>query len=73
MTEKSDYYSYSTYEETINYLKAKLPPQFQNIQIGIVCGSGLGGLENTLIGDKVEFLYKVTYFIMKHIHLTQFE
>jgi purine-nucleoside phosphorylase len=37
-----------TYNETLAYIKSKLGPDFSSPQIGIVCGSGLGGLASCL-------------------------
>ena len=55
----SDYTHISTYHETTNYLKQKLPTHLKEIKYGIVCGSGLGGLVNCFDQDTVEFEYKV--------------
>jgi hypothetical protein len=52
------YYQLETYQETVDYLKSRLPPSLQRVQLGIVCGSGLGGLEHTLEEPKQAFAYK---------------
>ncbi|KAI8372200.1 hsp7-like protein [Blakeslea trispora] len=49
----------ATYTSSAEYLRANLPQEFQNIDLGIICGSGLGGLVDTLDEKtKVEFSYK---------------
>ncbi|KAI8092214.1 hsp7-like protein [Gilbertella persicaria] len=48
----------ATYKSSANYLRANLPQDFQNIDLGVICGSGLGGLVDTLDErTKVEFSY----------------
>ncbi|KAL2918235.1 Purine nucleoside phosphorylase [Polyrhizophydium stewartii] len=53
----ADYFSKATYDETAAYLRDRLPDGLKRIQVGIVCGSGLGGLVSTL-ENTVEFEYK---------------
>lgn len=44
--------------ESVSFIKSKLPPQLQNPRIAIVCGSGLGGIADTVSNqDKVEIDY----------------
>jgi purine-nucleoside phosphorylase len=51
-----------TYEratETVQYLRSKLPEVLQNPKVAIVCGSGLGGLADTIEAEpKVELKYE---------------
>lgn len=48
-----------TYQVSADYLRSKLPQEFQNVQLGVICGSGLGGLVDTIDEKtKVEFAYK---------------
>ncbi|KAI8973449.1 hsp7-like protein [Mycotypha africana] len=48
-----------TYRNSADYLKSKLPADFQEPKLGIICGSGLGGLVDTIDQSTcVEFLYK---------------
>ena len=45
--------SSSTFElavETVEHLRLKLPPTLATPRVGIVCGSGLGGLAGTVNG-----------------------
>ncbi|KAJ1556616.1 hypothetical protein HK096_011574 [Nowakowskiella sp. JEL0078] len=51
------FFTQKTYQESANFLKSKLPKNLQTIDIGIICGSGLGGLAD-LVSDKVEIEYK---------------
>ena len=47
--------------ETVEHLRLKLPPQLAKPRVGIVCGSGLGGLKETVNkreGEYEEFAYK---------------
>ncbi len=55
-----DYFDYATYEKASKYLKTHLPKEYQNgkVQVGIVCGSGLGGLASLLSEPIKEFDYK---------------
>lgn len=44
--------------ETVKYLRAQLPEALQNPKVAIVCGSGLGGLADTIEPEpKVELPY----------------
>jgi len=58
-----NYFSQDTYDTTLQYLKNALPDTFQTVEIGIVCGSGLGGLVNQLTKQFV-FDYHVKYFLV---------
>ncbi|KAI9274544.1 nucleoside phosphorylase domain-containing protein [Phascolomyces articulosus] len=50
--------SETTYNCSYNFLKEKLPAHFHNVRLGIICGSGLGGLVDTIDqSSKVEFPY----------------
>ncbi|RKO83922.1 nucleoside phosphorylase domain-containing protein [Blyttiomyces helicus] len=53
-----DYFLEATYLETVEYLQERLPPALKNPEVGIVCGSGLSGLVETLEQPIVQFLYK---------------
>ncbi|KAI8644656.1 nucleoside phosphorylase domain-containing protein [Parasitella parasitica] len=47
------------YQASADYLSENLPKEFHNVVLGVICGSGLGGLVETIDADtKVEFLYK---------------
>jgi len=49
----------STIQSTAAFLKQKLPDHFQSVQLGIICGSGLGGLVDTIDpSTKIEFAYR---------------
>ncbi|KAI8872600.1 hypothetical protein GQ42DRAFT_161186 [Ramicandelaber brevisporus] len=47
----------TSYTEAAVYLKSQLPASLAHPQVGIVCGSGLGGLGALLTGDVVEIPY----------------
>ncbi|KAG2232340.1 nucleoside phosphorylase domain-containing protein [Thamnidium elegans] len=48
-----------TYKYSAEFLISKLPQEFQQVDLGVICGSGLGGLVDTIDqSTKVEFLYK---------------
>ncbi|KAI9027221.1 hsp7-like protein [Phycomyces nitens] len=48
-----------TYETSASYLKKLVPQEFQTVKFGIICGSGLGGLVDTIDqSTKVEFPYE---------------
>lgn len=48
-----------SYQVSADYLKSKLPEEFQNVKLGVICGSGLGGLVDTIDEKtKIEFAYK---------------
>ena len=58
-----EYFDISTYDKTIKYLFTRLPIELQNVQAGIICGSGLGGLVNCFDSEKIEIDYKdIPYF-----------
>jgi purine-nucleoside phosphorylase len=49
----------ATYQTSAEYLTSNLPKEFHNVELGVICGSGLGGLVDTIDqSSKVEFLYK---------------
>jgi purine-nucleoside phosphorylase len=49
----------STIQNTAAFLKQKLPDHFQSVRLGIICGSGLGGLVDTIDpSTKIEFAYR---------------
>ncbi|KAJ3376645.1 hypothetical protein HDU92_009171, partial [Lobulomyces angularis] len=52
-----NFFDYNTYLKTSEYLKNKLPTNLQSVEVGIICGSGLGGLAQTLT-NQVEFKYE---------------
>ena len=41
--------TYHHSDEALKYLQTKLPAELQNPAIGIICGSGLGGLAGALL------------------------
>ena len=46
------------YEEAASFLKARLPENLQKPKVAIICGSGLGGLVDTVQkSSRVEFDY----------------
>ncbi|KAG2226539.1 hypothetical protein INT45_014283 [Circinella minor] len=50
--------SEATYNSCHEFLKEQLPKHFHNVRLGIICGSGLGGLVDTIDPTtKVEFHY----------------
>jgi len=49
----------SSIQTTAAFLKQQLPERFQSVSLGIICGSGLGGLVDTIDpSTKIEFAYK---------------
>ncbi|KAI8896465.1 nucleoside phosphorylase domain-containing protein [Globomyces pollinis-pini] len=52
-----NYFDYNTYSASVDYLRSHLPPTLQSISLGVVCGSGLGGLVDCFDADKIEFNY----------------
>lgn len=49
----------ATYQTSADFLTSNLPKEFHNVELGVICGSGLGGLVDTIDQtSKVEFLYK---------------
>jgi purine-nucleoside phosphorylase len=50
--------AYARASETAAYVRSKLPSALQNPKIAIVCGSGLGGLADTIDAEpKIELAY----------------
>ena len=50
--------SFPKTEETTKFLQVKLPYRFRKPSIAIICGSGLGGLADTLDkADRIEYDY----------------
>lgn len=48
-----------TYKTSADYIASRLPEEFKKVKLGIICGSGLGGLVTTIDQTtKVEFHYK---------------
>lgn len=48
-----------TYKTSAEFLTSKLPEEFKKVELGVICGSGLGGLVDTIDqSTKVEFVYK---------------
>ena len=41
-----EYFDIKTYHTTIDYLRSRLPLELHQVKVGIICGSGLGGLVN---------------------------
>ena len=55
---KIDLSSFERANEAVSYLRTKLPETLQKPQVAIVCGSGLGGLADTIQPEsRVEFDY----------------
>ncbi|KAI8612477.1 nucleoside phosphorylase domain-containing protein [Chytriomyces sp. MP71] len=52
-----DYFSIETYQAAAEYIKSKLSADKQQPEVMIICGSGLGGLADTLT-EQMEFEYK---------------
>ncbi|KAJ1538377.1 hypothetical protein HK405_013873, partial [Cladochytrium tenue] len=52
-----DYYAEATYRATADYLRARLPEPLRQVTVMVVCGSGLGGLADTLEEPRAEFHY----------------
>ncbi|KAJ3290941.1 hypothetical protein HDU79_002855 [Rhizoclosmatium sp. JEL0117] len=53
-----DYFSDETYQAAASYIQSRLPDGLSTIQVGIICGSGLGGLAETLEEPRLELEYK---------------
>lgn len=50
--------AYARATETAQYVRSQLPKSLQNPRVAIVCGSGLGGLADTIEPEpKVELAY----------------
>lgn len=55
---KIDLSSFERANEAVSYLRTKLPEILQQPQVAIVCGSGLGGLADTIQPEsRIEFEY----------------
>ncbi|KAI8928683.1 nucleoside phosphorylase domain-containing protein [Entophlyctis helioformis] len=54
----SEYFNPETYAAAAMYLHTRLPAALAKPQVGIICGSGLGGLVNAMEAPLVEFEYK---------------
>lgn len=51
-------YTFEEYQTTADYLTSHLPEEFKRVELGVICGSGLGGLVDTIDqSTKVEFPY----------------
>lgn len=70
----ADYLSLSVYEEAFKYINDKLPAEYKDkvVKVGVVCGSGLGGLVSLLKEPIVEFKYEVklrhSFIILRIFH-----
>ncbi|KAI8611670.1 nucleoside phosphorylase domain-containing protein [Chytriomyces sp. MP71] len=53
-----DYFNLETYSTSANWLKSHLPEGMKQPEVLVICGSGLGGLADTLDAPRVEFEYK---------------
>ncbi|KAJ3350731.1 hypothetical protein HDU83_009459 [Entophlyctis luteolus] len=53
-----NYFQLSTYAEAADWIKQRLPAELSAVQVGIICGSGLGGLADALQSPLKEFHYK---------------
>ena len=49
--------------EAFHYLQAKVPPKLRQPVIGIICGSGLDGLADTVLPDS---RYEISYSDIPH-------
>ncbi|KAJ5139096.1 Inosine guanosine/xanthosine phosphorylase [Penicillium bovifimosum] len=55
---KTELTAFQRANEAVSYLRASLPESLQKPQVAIVCGSGLGGLADTIQSDsRIEFDY----------------
>ena len=55
----SDQSAFKRANEAVSYLRSSLPEGLQKPQVAIVCGSGLGGLADTIHPEsRVEYDYK---------------
>jgi purine nucleoside phosphorylase len=55
-----DYFNIKTYQESLKYIHAQIPIEFKGgVSVGIVCGSGLGGISDLIQEPKFELNYKV--------------
>lgn len=63
-----EYFDIGTYKTTIEYLRSRLPDDLQTVQVGIICGSGLGGLVRCFDSEVVEIDYKdIPYFALSTV------
>ncbi|KAI9325983.1 nucleoside phosphorylase domain-containing protein [Zopfochytrium polystomum] len=53
-----NYFDEAPYKEAAAYLIANLPEALKQVEVMVICGSGLGGLASTLDEPRVEFDYK---------------
>ncbi|KAJ3100935.1 hypothetical protein HDU97_001819 [Phlyctochytrium planicorne] len=53
-----NYFDAATYKATADHLKNVLPDSLKSIEVGVICGSGLGGLASTLQEPRFEIEYK---------------
>ena len=53
-----EYFDVKTYQYTIDYLLSRLSIDLKEVQVGIICGSGLGGLVNCFDSERIEIDYK---------------
>ena len=63
-----EYFDIKTYQITLDYLRSKLPSQLKQVHVGIICGSGLGGLVNCFDDLRIEIQYKdIPYFALSTV------
>lgn len=55
---KTDLSAFQRANEAVSYLRTSLPENLQKPQVAIVCGSGLGGLADTIHPEsRIEYDY----------------
>lgn len=52
---------FSKATQSANYIRDLLPEELKHPQVGIICGSGLGGLEWTLHPKAEAPLFEISY------------
>jgi purine-nucleoside phosphorylase len=52
-----DYFDIKTYHETMEFLNSKIPESLKHVTLGVVCGSGLGGLVDCFDGETFSINY----------------
>lgn len=57
---------FSLATHSANHIRALLPEELRNPQVGIICGSGLGGLERTLHPGSEAPLFEISYTKIPH-------